>query len=310
MAQHLSSRPRSAWLWLCLLGASLPCVAARAEDAPASEDPPTDITTKFTINDDDPESSVPTPQQALRAPLEMGYQLMLLSERADAATKRGAHEAAAKYWKAIAKAVPERSLGFSRACQSYEAAGKSDLALEQCRSALGRSGATLEDNLRFVRLSLERPAISPNDVEDIAAIAAHLKQQLGGDKGAQKAAEITCQLGARISDLARLQSCTRELQKLAPQDPQTAIFAWTLAMKQGDLAQADSLVRQAQAAKLPDSALDRMRGALDQERDRRLPWWRKLRDPRTIALAFGVLLAIGGGVFALRGRRRQQLSQS
>jgi tetratricopeptide (TPR) repeat protein len=297
----MSQLKRTLWLSMCL-------TAELASAQPALAQSP--LVSKFSIDDSDPEASVPTPQQAARQPLEMGYHLMLLSERADAATSRGDHVAAAKYWRALAKAVPERSLSFSRMCRSYEAAGDYERAIESCRTALGKAGSTLQDNLQFVRLVLEKRqgALQPRDIEDIDAVSLHLERELGHEKGPLAANRMRCQLGVRLGDVSRLQACTDKLNALAPGDASSLVFSWSLAMKRGDLPAAEQMLRRARAAKLPSAALAKMAATLNMESARRAPAWHARVDSSMLAAAALVLLAVSSAVVV--NRRKQRLRRA
>jgi hypothetical protein len=275
--------------------------------APATLRAQDDISTHFTIDDEDPERSVPDKAEALRRPLDMGYQLMLLSERAEAASARGDHLAAVKYWRAVAKAVPESALPFSKLCHEYAAAGDAKQALSRCRMALGLPGVTVDDNQLFVKLLLEQSEpLQPSDISDVTAISDHIEAQLKGEPGQLAANRMRCQLASRLGDVKRLTACTLQLQRLAPDDAQTLVFAWSLAIKQGKLEHAEQLLARAQAAKLPASALERMSTALSEAYARR-PLWKRLLG--SLPLMASMAVAMGLIALAARGfsRKRQRL---
>jgi tetratricopeptide (TPR) repeat protein len=280
--------------------AGAPAASVAQEDA---------LKSVFAIDDTNPQASVPTPEQAMKKPLEMGYHIMLLSEKAEAATKAGDHVAAAQFWLAIGKAVPDRSLAFSKACREYEAIGDYKNAIQNCRAALGKGGVTVDDNLDFVSLLLEKKTgpLDATEIADIDAVSANLEQQLLDPKqGPVLAERIRCELGARLDDVRRLQSCTQKLAKLAPKDPQTLVFSWSLALRQGNLPQAENLLKRAKQNGLPQPALAKMETTLKAEYDRRSPWWqRALRDPRVTLLA-AALIALAATAAVLLGRRRQR----
>ena len=107
---------------LCLSVA--PCVSAQAPAHEPSKVPGSaaDLTAPRTIDENHPERSIPTPEQAMKNPLQMGYLLMDLIARGEAATEIGDHEAAIRYYRAIAKAVPERAVSFCARRPRYQAA--------------------------------------------------------------------------------------------------------------------------------------------------------------------------------------------
>src|SRR5690349_6017232 len=103
-----------------VLGTALPLLAEdSAKEGPAA--PRADLNSKFSIDDAHPERSLPTPEQAMKNPIEMGYLMMDLIARAEAASQRGDHGVAVRYYSAVARAVPDRSISFSKLCTAYEA---------------------------------------------------------------------------------------------------------------------------------------------------------------------------------------------
>ena len=281
--------------------------ALTAEDEAAAEGR---LTSKFAINDEDPVNSVPTPEQALHQPIEMGYHIMLLAEKADAATKRGDHVAAARFWRALAKAAPDRSLPYAKMCQSYSATGDYANALAACRTALGKQGVTAEDNLQYVQLLLENKpgALTSEDIADVDAISRHVKQQIAKPEGAVMGARISCELASKLADAKRLEACTKELKALAPHDPQTFIYSWSLAMQQGQLDRAEQMLK---GSKLPASTLAPMNEYLKREQERHAPWWRRmLGDVRFRFTSAAVLFAMVAASMLALHRRRQRLHRA
>jgi tetratricopeptide (TPR) repeat protein len=261
----------------------------------------------FALSDSDPESSVPSMEQAMRRPLQMGYFVILLIERGKAALDRGDAAAAVKYYRALVKAVPERSQSYSLLCKAYEAQADIQSALENCRTALGKEGVTVEDNLRFVEVLLKKPvALEARDIEDVEAVAGHLEQELGPEKdGPLVANRLRCGLGIRLEDVKRLEACTRELRKLAPKDAGTIAFSWALALKQRDFVAAERVMAEAKAAGLPIHALRKMQEGLAVAREGAGGWRRWLRDwyllvGGTALLALGIFLLV-------HARRRRTL---
>jgi hypothetical protein len=261
-------RRRSAWLVLALAA----WLAANSAAADAAAAKPSDLTTKFAIDDADPEAHVPDAREALAAPLQMGYWVMLVSDRAQAASERGDLAAAARYYRAIAKAVPDRAVGFSRACQTYRELGDLGNAARYCRDALNKQGATAQDYAAYVDAMLAKPTPpSGSELAELDAAIGHLASQLAGSgaTAADKAfaAQLGCQVAVRLQDATRLQRCTAQLEQLAPRDPKTLgfRFAHALLMQRHD--DAANLLEQARALGMPDSGLALMRARLQADRD-------------------------------------------
>lgn len=281
---------------------------ARAPVCFAESSAPDGLTTAFTINDADPESSVPSPQAAMKRPLDMGYHIMMLSERAEKAYSGGDYPAAIRYYRALQKAVPDMSLPRRKLCRAYEAIGEMPKAIEACRDALGLNGTTVEDSERYVQLVLERAgSLGAREVADVESISAHLEKELGAERGPAVAKKMQCQLAVRTNDAARLETCTTELNELRPNDPETLVFAWTLSLMKGDLAKAERLIQRARDAQLPAPAVTKLEAALKAERDKRAPWWvHKLRDTR-LQLIAGTAVALAAlAMFLTRKRHPNQ----
>lgn len=220
------------------------------------------IQNSITINDDDPESSIPSFEAAMKNPLQMGYFLMALSERADRASQRGDHAKEAKYYRAMTKAVPERAIGYRRACAAHDLAGEHVKAIEMCRAALGASGITVQDHLQFLTVLLKKPQpLKPSEIEDADAVVARLggELKLNQDEAGRKiVAEAKCQIGAKLEDVARLTACAEHVRELRLEPAKVLTYEWALAIAQGDPNGAQRVVDKAKQVGLPAAALQAM----------------------------------------------------
>jgi hypothetical protein len=218
------------------------------------------------INDDDPESSIPSAEQAMKNPLDMGYFLMALSDRADAAAQRGDHSKEAKYYRAVVKAVPDRSVGYRRACLAHDAAGEWEKALAMCRGALGVGGVTVDDHLKFLKILLKKPgSLTDSQIVDADAVVAGLEGELGltkDDSGRKVIAEAKCQIGVKLEDPLRLSSCTKTLRELKAEPAKLYTFEWALAISEGDKDGARRVIEAAKQAGLPPAATAAMERGL------------------------------------------------
>jgi tetratricopeptide (TPR) repeat protein len=259
---------------------------------------------RFPINDDDPVSSIPTAEQANKAPLDMGYWAMAVSDRAEAAVKKGEHAKAAKYFAALAAAVPDRAISFSKLCKSLELAGDHKHALEACRSALGKSGVTVDDHVRYVGLVLAGTAAIPKaQLADVDAIIDQLDSKLGANSVPLIANQLRCEVGLRLQDKLRLTACVQAFQKLAPKDPRTTAFGFALALQEHEFGDAEALIAQAKQDKLPAAAVAQMETALRVERERAPTVLGMLRRWLAPALAVACVVAL----FMLGTRRTRKL---
>ena len=190
---------------------------------------------------------------------QFGYLLQDLLAKAEAATKKGDHLAAARYYTAIAKGVPSRSYAFAKLCESLQAAGDRGRAVGACRSALYREGATVADYLRFVNLALAKDGpLTPDERKELEGVAKHLAGESGGAPIAER---MRCEIALRVHDVPALESCTAALGKLAPNDSITISFQWALALEKRDRASAERLIERARAAGMAADGLAKMESA-------------------------------------------------
>jgi tetratricopeptide (TPR) repeat protein len=271
------------------LALALLCLGALARQAAAEEAlaPPEHLGDE-PINDKDPSSQVPTPEVANANPIKFAYLLMDLATKAEEAEKRGQPAQAIKYYQALAKAVPNRSVSYGKICRAYEAIGNRDAALAACRDAIAREGVRVDDYQRYVRLLLDHPGtITPVERADVLEIEAHLRKDPAAQAGAN---DVRCQLGARLGDRSMLEEC---VARLTGNDARALSYRWALALQRHRFPEAQSLVEQARAAGMPAELLARMEAVTrGQQLRRRLPLWG------------GALLGLVGLVLLFRKGRR------
>lgn len=264
------------------------------------EAPPFD--TAFAIDDEDPEQAVPSAEQANANPLEMGYYLMQLAERAELAAKSNHHAKAAKYFRAMARAVPDRATAFGKACGAHAAAGQWPEALEMCRVALGTEGMTIDDLTRFAQVvAAKDSAITPEELEEVDEVLKRLDQEAGGNHAlVERTLDLRCQIATRLEDVPRLEECTAALATIAPNSPKTFVYASTLAYAKNDGAEAKQILERAKKAGLPPDAIAALEKTFEERgMTRGFDAW-----------GLGIVLVVGFALaallfFALRASRRR-----
>jgi len=298
--------PRAAVL---LLGVSL-SLHARAEGPPpvaSGEGGPgvpgvTKGFSKWSIDHADPMSSVPSAEQRDANPLEYGYFLMDLTEAGDRAMKNKDYLAAAKYYQALAKAVPDAGRGFAKTCEAFEALGNRQKALEYCTLAIALRGARLVDYGRYARIMLSKPErLTPAEVAELAQVNAHLRTIEGGPALSQS---IDCEIGVRNEDLKRLEQCTDALQKSEPGKARTITYQFAYALARKDESRARQVIAEARKAALPAAAIQKMETSVSMAR----PGWRKLIGSwqfMSVLVAIAVAAACSSLVISRRRLRPQ-----
>lgn len=251
------------------LGVSTPARAAAPQDdgaeamsvpAPKGQVPQVghDLS-RFKIDEANPEASVPTPEQASKSPLQFGYYIQDLLVRAERASKKGDHAAAARYYRALSAVSPQSSVGPRGLCIELQAAADVPNAIVACRTALTRGGTTAADYTRFVEIALAKPGpLAPLEAKELYVVTDHLAKEakLGPMIGV-----LRCQIAVRANDTAALASCVDELEKEAPNDPKTISFAWALALDHQDRGAALRLVDRARELGMKPEGVARMEEA-------------------------------------------------
>jgi tetratricopeptide (TPR) repeat protein len=239
---------------------------ARAADAPPPDEAPKGgWLTHLPIDDEHPENTVPTEDQKNKDPLDFGYWIQDITLKAERASQKGRHEASARYYLALARAVPDRAVAFRKMCEQYEAAGKRDEAINACGDALMRDGVEVRDYTHFVQLLLAKPT-ALNDKE-VAAVGHVLKHMKDDPTGAPFADELECEAALRTLNVTWLKECTAGLASRQPYAPSTIKYELALAVQESRFGDARKLLQQAQSMGIP---VDRMEKAVraDERRHR------------------------------------------
>ena len=257
---------------------------------------PGQFSSKFGIDSANPEATVPTDKERMKNPLEFGYYLQDLLEQADQAQKRKDYSAVVRYYRAVAKAVPESGKSWSKLCEAYERVNDRERAIRACKYAIDRRDVELGDFVRYVHLILgQQGELGDADRTEVAAVLEHLETQEGTVVAAN---HLRCELGVRLKDIPTLEGCTKQLSKLAPDDPKTAVFQWSLAVMKGQEEQAQDLLMRARATGVMRESIERMEAATPSS-------GRTTR--RVVAIAGGAALlamVIAAALFTVVRRRR------
>ena len=255
----------SAWAFASAAGAAF---EARAQPfqpaAPAAQPAPdahdvskhSQLSQRFAIDGKIPEASVPSEEEKNEDPLEFGYFLQDLLERADAASKLHQLDVVVAYYRAVAKAVPDMAKGWSKLCAAYEDVHMRDKAIRACRYAIERPGVELGDFQRFVRLEIAKEGpLDKTESTEVAKVFGHLAED---PKMALPLQRLICDVGLHNGDVTALEECTAKLNELSPKDPTTVVYRWSLAMKKGEYRNAKRLIEEARQLPVPPEGVQRM----------------------------------------------------
>jgi len=297
MITGLRARSRSAagvTASLFALGVLLNAGSALAADAPKATGPEGSATpelgglSEWPIDDADPKKSLPTPEQRDRNPLEFGYHMMDLADKADVAQRKGDFTAVGRYYEAMSVAVPDRAIGYRKSCEGYERAGDMDKALAMCRGALGADGLVFADYLHFEKLLLAKAGpLTPVDIEDLSQISVHLKAESGGMAAGL---QVQCDLAERLDDAQKLHECADAMARETPNDPKLLVYQWGVAMKDEDYARAQALIDAARKKSLEPAGIEMMERAIHEQSSPQQRIARAFqRHPAPFGIAAGLL---------------------
>ena len=283
---------------LVLIGATQTLTSpALAADGAAQREPADDGSlSKWPVNDADPKKSLPTAAQRDDNPMEFGYHMMDLADKADHAKAKGDFLSVGKYYEAMAVAVPDRAIGYRKACEGYEKAGALEKALEMCRGALGAQGLEVADYLHYTQLVLAKLGpLAQTEIDDLSEISTHLKAEQGGMAAGLS---VQCNLAERLDDATRLTECATAVAKETPNDPKLPIYQWGVAMKHEDYAQARTILASARKSSIATPGIDVMdRMTAEQSAPSRRLARFGARYAVPLAVTFALLLAVGFGLW-------------
>jgi len=265
-----------------------------------------DIPNRFPIDDQNPSSNIPTEAQRNQYPMDFGYFLQENLDRAERATKGNRHADAAKYFYAVAAAVPDVAIGFTKLCESLEKAGQIKEAIVACKGALSRSGSKVSDHARLAQLIFSQPDPLPQaQIDDIVASVAHLKKEGDTTKDNQIKAvgfDLECDVAKRTKNKKLLAECAAGLATLNPNTARAISLQWAVAVNNNDKPAAERWVALASQQKLSADVIDMMKQGTASLKP---PWRRALADWRVLMM--GVVTV--GLILAVAFRRRFNLRQ-
>jgi tetratricopeptide (TPR) repeat protein len=235
---------------------SQPNVAATRPSVAIPQNPQDNAVGPWSIDDNDPEKTIPPEEKRNRDPLAFSYWLQDMIAKGQFAAQRGDHQAAVRYYRALVRAVPDRAIAVSRLCDEYQAIGERDLALSACQTALTMAGVTLKDYQHYISLVMDKPgALSSSEITQIRKALDHLRED---PTVADKLLETECKAALRANDGALLERCASDAKAQAPKEPTTLVYQWDLAMFRGNYVEARQLVDQARAMGMNPASIERM----------------------------------------------------
>lgn len=257
---------------------------------------------RYPVNDEDPASSVPTVAERNADPLEFGYFLINLTNKAGRAEQNKDYRTAIKYYLALAKAVPDEAVAFSKLCEYHELLKESAQAIEACRIAVTRHGASVGDYARFTRLIVSKPgAFTKDDQRGARGLIEYMKSN---GAAADVVRQVECPFGLRVQDLKILDACARDFATFDPKSQTAVTYQWAVALAKGDFSRASELVKNAKAAGIQPVGIRDMERAISEAR-----WakWRRLLVDWKALLGLTAALGAVGAWLALRASAERSI---
>ena len=179
-----------------LVGGALLATLTMFSGAASAQKP--GVLTKWPINDEDPESTIPPEADREKDPFEFGYWMQDVILKAEIASKEGKHESSVKFYRALARSVPERAISYTKMCEEYEAMGDLAQATNSCGAALFKEGVMVKDYEHYVHLVLATPGpLTNTQIAALGKVLAHMRE----DKNAADVADnLACEVGVRTSN--------------------------------------------------------------------------------------------------------------
>ncbi len=244
-----------------------------------------------------PEETMWTKEQANRDPLSFSYILQDYSVLADKSLNEGDYPTAVKYYRALAKGVPEAAVAFEKACEAYEGLKDYENAREWCLTALGKEGVTVGTYRRYIQLVLLKPELTTDELEELDEVLNHMKAQKAD---ARIVHEADCAIGIRTRDEPRLERCTAALTEVAPDAPSTLVNEWYLAEFRKDHRAAVAVLERASEVGMDPTALARLQELTKRAIEADRPWYRRYW---WVFAGLAVLLA-GAALLGFAGRSK------
>jgi hypothetical protein len=286
--------PRPVVAFLVVLASLAAGGAAVAEEElsmpppPGARGPQGDLSA-FKIDDANPDKSVPSQEEQNKHPLQFGYFIQDVTSRAEAATAKGDHAAAARYYTALSTAAPTVAVGPRKLCEALQKAGDLASAVKACRTVLVREGATAGDFTRFISLVLaQRTPMADGQKDELYAVLKHME---GKVEMGSALPTLRCEVAVRFSDVPTLEQCTGELEKLAPRDPKTVSYQWALAIAKQDRDAAVRLIDRAKDTGMKADGLaqmERVTNAMSRKRVGRFIGWAAVAALLAFSLRHGL----------------------
>lgn len=275
-----------------LLGTGLALPAQAADDSLGKAVP-------WTIDVDDPVSSVPSREEANKNPMGFGYFLMSLADGAEAAEEKEDWVAARRFYQAIAKGAPTRAVGFEKVCEMDFKLGEFDKALDHCYRVLSLKGVEVRDFMIYIKAITS----APTELGD-----AHKDKALKAMDHFEKAHPVAamrgrCVLGMHYGDQALLERCVpavleAEEGKLSEQ---ALSFAWRLSVMKEDWDAAQGYVDQLKPIASDETIVVAMEQAVQDGRA-------KVSGKRNRWVRRGLLAAVILGLYFWWRRRKEEES--
>lgn len=222
-----------------------------------------------------------------------------INQAEDFITKKNDWPSGIKIYNQVITTIPYFVKAWRRLCEGYAAVNLFEEGEHACRQVIASKEATAYDRALLVHHLLSglkgKDAATRAEAKTLAAEAIRTSPQERWGYDAQ------CELAILQKDRTALAACTKELERLAPDDRKTLAFAWSLAVTDQRYDDAARLVEDAKKGGLDDTTAKRMA----QELESRRPLGDRLKRRAPIGIGAGLAAAALVTLMARLVRRRR-----
>ncbi|RYZ06964.1 MAG: hypothetical protein EOO73_14345 [Myxococcales bacterium] len=229
---------------------------------------------------------------AINRDMELVQKLAEHVSQAEELVKKNDWAGAVNEFVEVVTQAPYFVKGWRRLCEGYAYLGVPVEGAHACRQVLESPDSNAWDRAMLVHHLLSGPEGKKTEVRAEAKQLADAAVALA--PGERWGYDAQCELALLVDDFVTLKSCSEHLDRLAPDDRKTVALAFSVALREKRLSDAEAIIERASAGGMDAASVERMRQMVAAQRPLLARVWR--------AAPLGVGLGAMAGIIALLGR--------